>query len=812
MMCNRSRDEERYRNLDQDTFYIDKTAVLETEILRFPSIYIEGAAASGKTTLVRMYLQKHSEIKATVIWMDEALEDIGRFQEGLRELQIEVQSGNGSHWIIFENVPGELDEQIAVEIKRLIRHLPKYNKVILIGREWIPSELLQLFWNREMGNIMQKQLCFSRQETQLLAEKRGAAVNVSNVYEATGGWAGCVDMMLRLGIEDLVQSYEIRTYLQKEIWETLSEEECEVLRRANACPWLSIELCHEVWGIHQAEELLERLERKGLIERIFGEMHWKATPLFARPEETDLRQQRYLGMWYGQHGFMKEMLMYARKDTDDKYWQNIIKEYAVKIPFAGVDYSKVLQWKENDPKVYFMRGMYRYFHQDMEGLRTETAKLRKYMEGNMDADNRTGSWELYQNLRFLDPAVSLDEWLEQFAEVEKSDQSQRFQLHILEWEKMSSLCGLRDVTSLFACTKKEENRKERIWKENLDEDAWIFYRLARLEYYLETRRRSSVPKEDWELLREPKKLPEKFWLNVLYLMERFSSVIEKEVSAEAVCSIRNELIDTELKFEPISAEGKERRRQNAQAIACVYISTWIGQEHLVNWLHYVESWVDTEITEENLAIFYYQAKGYLFLNQYEKAEKSLQRLVPYLQKYRRIHFLAEMLFAFAITEWHLGRHGQALRYVIESFLSNGNSRYVECYAEYGKRGNEIIEAYIDWMQKNSPEGWHRKKKYNYGNVLRMPEEEYLDVVLRRIKKEARQTSDYIEEEQEERLTMMEMIILQDINRGLSNAQICEELNLKMPTVKGHIYNLYKKLNVNNRVQAILKAKERGILA
>ena len=40
---------------------------------------------------------------------------------------------------------------------------------------------------------------------------------------------------------------------------------------------------------------------------------------------------------------------------------------------------------------------------------------------------------------------------------------------------------------------------------------------------------------------------------------------------------------------------------------------------------------------------------------------------------------------------------------------------------------------------------------------------------------------------------------------------CRELNLKLPTVKSHIYSIYKKLNASNRVQAVLKGKEMGIL-
>ncbi len=41
-------------------------------------------------------------------------------------------------------------------------------------------------------------------------------------------------------------------------------------------------------------------------------------------------------------------------------------------------------------------------------------------------------------------------------------------------------------------------------------------------------------------------------------------------------------------------------------------------------------------------------------------------------------------------------------------------------------GRKVLEAYIDWMKHNSPERWHRKKKYNYGNVLDMPEADYLE--------------------------------------------------------------------------------------
>lgn len=97
------------------------------------------------------------------------------------------------------------------------------------------------------------------------------------------------------------------------------------------------------------------------------------------------------------------------------------------------------------------------------------------------------------------------------------------------------------------------------------------------------------------------------------------------------------------------------------------------------------------------------------------------------------------------------------------------------YTEYGVIGRKVLEAYIDWMKHNSPEGWHRKKKYNYGNVLHMPEADYLETILRKTRKEARHMQKNAEYQREERLTMTETVILQYLVQGLTNAQICQEI-------------------------------------
>lgn len=56
--------------------------------------------------------------------------------------------------------------------------------------------------------------------------------------------------------------------------------------------------------------------------------------------------------------------------------------------------------------------------------------------------------------------------------------------------------------------------------------------------------------------------------------------------------------------------------------------------------------------------------------------------------------------------------------------------------------------------------------------------------------------------EQEKLTQKEITVLQFISTGMSNKQIAKQLNVSAETIKSHIKNIYRKLNVNNRIQAV----------
>lgn len=63
----------------------------------------------------------------------------------------------------------------------------------------------------------------------------------------------------------------------------------------------------------------------------------------------------------------------------------------------------------------------------------------------------------------------------------------------------------------------------------------------------------------------------------------------------------------------------------------------------------------------------------------------------------------------------------------------------------------------------------------------------------------------------ELLSERELEVFQLIAQGLSNREISERLFLALSTVKGHNRNIYGKLQVQRRTEAVARARELGLV-
>ncbi len=61
------------------------------------------------------------------------------------------------------------------------------------------------------------------------------------------------------------------------------------------------------------------------------------------------------------------------------------------------------------------------------------------------------------------------------------------------------------------------------------------------------------------------------------------------------------------------------------------------------------------------------------------------------------------------------------------------------------------------------------------------------------------------------LTKREIEILTQLKNGLTYEEIAKNLNISFHTVRKHIENIYRKLHVNNKIEAITKASDNRIV-
>ena len=70
---------------------------------------------------------------------------------------------------------------------------------------------------------------------------------------------------------------------------------------------------------------------------------------------------------------------------------------------------------------------------------------------------------------------------------------------------------------------------------------------------------------------------------------------------------------------------------------------------------------------------------------------------------------------------------------------------------------------------------------------------------------------YLEEKEEIKLSKREIDVLEQLSKGLSYTVIAKNLILSLSTVRKHIENIYKKLQVHSKIEAVQKAKRHNII-
>ena len=796
---------------------IDKTGVIEEALDDHLAIALSGLPGTGRKTAAVMLVERHPEINA--IYCDvEEIEDVSALNRRI--------SGQPNWYLVRKPEKSRYSENPA-GFRRFTQQMPREDRILFAVDSRIPDVFLEFVWSGIMAVILPESLQFTEEETYRYLKMCGSRLNGGEVYHMTGGWPGCAAMLVRLSeqlgekwsVWELCGRYEIRQYIGTQILTLLPADEQKLLRERAAFPRLDEELEQLLWGAPLGETE-DRLFSRGAMVFVPEGRYWYVHPALriAIDDRIPAEMCTKAAAWYEEKGYIQAALSCSRWSEDrGRYKKCLMKNYD-RVTF--LNYEKV--WGEEElknPEFLYLEWMECVLKQD-KGRQDELKKRIAELWDKVRRDTQTGAnvsidgsfakevikkKEILLNVAYADTEIGTEEWMEMLQSC--TEPGEKIRLYHILGESVSFLGGLRDLSVLFAGKGEKQEEWRRLWADRLVAENQAPYRLAELEYKYQTE--TSLQKDAWAqaLPVYDANTPWQIRLGIMYLIWLLLDDGDKGEPA------RRYIRDL---AESLEREETSACRWNARALYYLAMAKWGEKEKLMEWIRQTGGDIGNNTGKTK---FYMAAevKISLYLGDYGHAEEILPELIAWFRRGNSRRWLAESLFQRALIEQERGRIGQALMTTAESIEIADPCRYVRLYTSYGNRGAELLEQYagLNIPEKVVQRHFRGHENGKSADVFAMKKEEWIryiaDEAVRRKDDSPVPPDDQARARQGERLTPTEMLVLQYLEKGYSNSRIGEEMNISLSTVKSHTYNIYRKLEVSNRIQAVQAARDYGLM-
>jgi LuxR family transcriptional regulator, maltose regulon positive regulatory protein len=243
----------------------------------------------------------------------------------------------------------------------------------------------------------------------------------------------------------------------------------------------------------------------------------------------------------------------------------------------------------------------------------------------------------------------------------------------------------------------------------------------------------------------------------------------------------------------------------------IIMAFWIR----LNNLDKAEEWLLTNtlsVTDEIVSeeLISYQMYALLLLEQGKQEEAA--ELARKVYEYARIEGertgLIRSLLLCSLVLYKTGNIVHCLNLLEEALYQAEVECYVRLFIDYGSSITEMLILYLQSRQNHHREVNRKVSLFYVKRLLQQSKgqsaraEQFSEELAEKL---------YEDERGRQFLTIKEQEVLQLIHEGLSNKLISKRMMISQATVKTHVNNMYKKLGVANRVLAVEKAKQAGLL-
>jgi LuxR family transcriptional regulator, maltose regulon positive regulatory protein len=203
------------------------------------------------------------------------------------------------------------------------------------------------------------------------------------------------------------------------------------------------------------------------------------------------------------------------------------------------------------------------------------------------------------------------------------------------------------------------------------------------------------------------------------------------------------------------------------------------------------------------------ARVLLALGQYDAALPFLHRLLLAAEAGGRMRKVIEVLLLQAIGYTHVQKGTSRAMTALSQALSLAQPEgYVRIFADEGPPMLSLLSAFRTFPAQQSHVSQHDVQQYVEKLLTILGEDQS---PARNGLSPAPKSLSTRDQLPVELLSEREIEIMQFIAAGMSNLEIAQQMVITVGTVKWHLANIYGKLNVHSRTQALARTSDLGLL-
>ncbi|MBC3888200.1 hypothetical protein GH810_07750 [Acetobacterium paludosum] len=732
-----------------------------------------------------------------------------------------IEQDEQSYTLIFDDFDTITNQTILESFSFILKRLPHSFNVVILSRGHLFENLNELIENRNSFIITSESLAFSLAETHGYYRALGRNINNSEaqlILEMTGGWAVGIHTLLQNDpIEDLKDSEQILyDYLTKNIWNKCNAELREFMLLTAVADELDAELCSILTDRKKAIVIFEKL----IIQNAFiiksSPDNYQYHLLFLNflryklKERPDVNVQeinlKIADFYYKRRDFFTALDFYVRSENIDGINRSFFQLNTSFMDFSVEEWLNLFttlvknrlseEIVQNDFSLLLEYAWANFLNGNAQSTLYYIDRINAYItvKENLETIFQSDLIGSIGIIRFADFRQGICTYSKDFSEwVRFFPENHSFKMYTPSITQNFPIMH-RSICDCLEILSDMDNQLQIIkdafsifFPQEIDlfcycVKAGLYYELNEIEKAYQTIGLAQ------NIVKKDTRFEMQFCLSML--LSHILNAMENKRESE------NIRLNFRLR---IQNENAPFLYPNFLAIDVKH-RLWDADRKAANmWLE--EPYISTEEPLRFYRLYQYftTARAYIVLSKSSEALALLENLKKISTDYRRPLDIAETGVLKAILEWAIGSRTEAIQLLETVLIDLQPYQAIRIVSDEGASVLPILKklsTQIDSSDSIGPLNPHYLKQV------------YLCAY--QVSKKHRGITALFNEKSI-KLSKQQKTILSLLAKGYNNIEIVELTGRTINTVKSHTKMLYLKLDVHNAADAVLKAKQLGLL-